>query len=89
VVLISKGRCLHVVLLLQAAAVPKMAGGADSADAVAAALGDSELLSPEAYRKKYSMWVMPQDAPAPFQTFAQVSEQAQLPPRLLNAVSSA
>jgi hypothetical protein len=64
-----------------------MAGGADSADAVAAALGDSELLSPEAYRKKYSMWVMPQDAPAPFQTFAQMSEQAQLPPRLLNAVS--
>lgn len=70
---------------VQAAAVPKLASETDAEDGTAAVDSSSSgaELSPQEYRKKYNMWVLPQDAPAPYQTF----EQARLPPGLLKAVS--
>lgn len=69
--------CLLCSLVTQAAPA--------AVDAAAAAAGDqdSELLSPAEYRRKYSMWVHPPEAPGPLQTFS----QAQLPQGLLKAVS--
>lgn len=54
---------------------------AEADEALTAAPGQ---LSAKEYRQKYSMFVLPADAPAPYQTF----DQAQLPPQLLKAVST-
>jgi hypothetical protein len=65
-----------------AVAVPAETDAASDAAAGFAAEQPGQL-STQQYREKYSMWVLPGDAPAPFQTF----EQASLPPQLLKAVS--
>jgi hypothetical protein len=62
------------------AAVPATAMPTEGDEALAA----PGQLSAKEYRQKYSMWVLPADAPAPYQTF----DQAPLPPQLLKAVST-
>lgn len=64
------------------AAVPA-AATAEPAEADEALTATGQLSAKE-YRQKYSMFVLPADAPAPYQTF----DQAQLPPQLLKAVST-